>query len=90
MTVDCRKYLEALTKSKKTIQILLDRYEDKDRAVTEFAVVSGIPILVVCVYLTENFPPHPQIQESMKRMIDFYKYTKVIHFDGTETIHDTM
>lgn len=90
MTVDCRKYLEALNKSKKTIQILMDRYEDKDRAVTEFAVVSGIPIIVVCLYLLDNFPPSPQVQESAKRMIAFYKYTKVIHFDGTETEHDTM
>jgi len=84
MTVDCRKYSEALSKSLNTIETIWNRYEDKDRAVTEFAVSSGIPIVVVCLFVKEKFPHFESIDNSIKRMISFYGYTKIIHFNGSE------
>lgn len=84
MTIDCRKYLAALNKSKKTIDLLWNKTEDKQLAVVEFAVSSGIPIVVVCLFVIECYGDNVSISALFSSLFDFYRYSTVIDFNNNE------
>lgn len=86
MVVDCRKYFNNLEQSQHAISLIWNRYPDKNRAVTEFSVSANIPIVVTCLYFNRVFGEAPEVTHLKNECVIFYKYTKIIHFDGTEQI----
>ena len=86
MTIDCRKYINGLEKSKNTIDFLWNKSKNKSDMAVEFSVFSGIPIVVTCLFILRHYGHNSEISDLLQKLTKFYKYSKVIDFDGTEQI----
>ena len=86
MTIDCRKYINGLEKSKNTIDFLWNKTQNKSDMAVEFSVFSGIPIVVTCLFILRQYGHNSEISDLMQKLTEFYKYSKVIDFEGKETI----
>lgn len=75
MTLDCSKY-EA---SRKTVEnLFLSKFkDDPKRAVGMIASITFVPCIVVAYYIGPLCDWHPDLQASMKSLIDFYGYTEI-------------
>lgn len=80
MTIDCRKYQDTLLKSRNSLAVIYERNGDLSKTATEFSISSGIPLLVVCVYLESMFDQ--DLNQKIKGLQHFYKYSEIIGFDG--------
>lgn len=86
MTIDCRKYINGLEKSKNTIDFLWNKSEIKSDMAVEFSVSSGIPIVVTCLFVLRQYGDNAETSELLNKLIKFYNYSKVIDFDGVERV----
>ena len=86
MTIDCRKYINGLEKSKNTIDFLWNRSQSKTDMAVEFSVSSGVPIVVTCLFVLREYGANTDVYDLLQRLIKFYNYSKIIDFDGVEQI----
>jgi hypothetical protein len=84
MTIDCRRYSAALQKSKRTLDFLWNKSDDKKSVAVDFSVSSGIPLIVVFMFFIEFYDNTQVLVDSCPSLIDFYKYSKIIDFDGQD------
>lgn len=82
MTIDCRKYLDALVKSNFQIDLMWNRNSQKTKVASEFSAVSGIPIVVVCIFLKNKYGNNHDLNIMINNLIDFYGYSVIINFEG--------
>jgi hypothetical protein len=81
MIVDCNRYLYALRKCKNTIEnIRLREITDTDLC-QSLSLSTSIPLIVVCVYLMDQYGASRELTDLKHRLIEFYKYKEIIPFD---------
>jgi hypothetical protein len=76
MTLDIDKYRVNIPH----LKVFLDRQEGDERrhgAVSEFAVVSGVPVLACFYYYAELYGMTPEIQKSIDSLTEFYRISEL-------------
>jgi hypothetical protein len=87
MTVDCRKYQTTLSKSRTLIDVLIARHGgDKSTASTYFSISSGIPLVVVYLYMLKTYGSDEDLTKKIEQLCHFYRYGTVLDFDGNNML----
>lgn len=82
MTINCQKYHDALIKSGFQIDLMWQRNDQKTKVASEFSAVSGIPLVVVCIFLKNKYGDNNELSSMLDTLISFYGYSVIINFDG--------
>ena len=82
MTIDCQKYRDALVKSDFQLDLMWQRNDQKTKVASEFSAVSGIPLVVVCLFLKNKYGDNSDLSSMMRNLINFYGYSVIINFEG--------
>jgi hypothetical protein len=83
MTLDCQTFKQTLQKAQRIIDTHNSRGSTPLEIVQALCTVTRVPVAACVMYLMqpEFFGPTPELQQSLKNLIEFYRYDEILPFD---------